>query len=73
MNEYANEVGGIYHIGDFEVIPYNHWKKDMEWMVLVLEREEYQYGSFIPVRAHSVREAVQLALKLYTNWSNHYE
>jgi hypothetical protein len=73
INNYADEVGGVYQIDEFEIIPYNHWKKDNEWIVLVLSMELPQHGSFIPVQAYTAREAAQIALNKYQNWRTDYE
>ena len=58
--EYMDEVGGVFHFGPFEAIPYNHWKKDFEWLVLIMEEKEF--CAFVPVKALTAREACQEAV-----------
>lgn len=65
--EYAEEVGGIFSSGDLEAIPFNHWKKDCEWIILVLDLTDSS-NAFIPVQALTAREACDLAFSQY----NHY-
>ena len=60
MSSYLDEVGGFFSEENIEAIPYNHWKKDNEWLVLVLEAPIY--GAFIPVTALTAREAVCQAI-----------
>lgn len=61
MAHYAESIGGIFTDGEIEAIPYNHWKRDMEWMVLVVESPKY--GAFIPVEAYTAREAALKAIE----------
>ena len=61
--KYADKIGGVFHFEDIELIPYNHWKKDMEWLVMIVLGNDL--GAFIPVRAYTAREA---ALKAIANY-----
>lgn len=31
--KFTEETGGIFFFEDVTVIPYNHWKKDYDWLV----------------------------------------
>jgi len=57
---YLDEVGGVYSEGPIEALPYNHWKLDMEWLVLVINPPKN--GAFIPVTAYTAREAACKAI-----------
>lgn len=65
MGEYADQVGGVFYWDDYEAIPYNHWKRDCKWLVLILLGENH--GAFIPVDALTPREACMRAINEYKN------
>lgn len=67
--EYAEEVGGVFSCEDLEAIPFNHWKKDCEWLILLLDLAD-DTTFFIPVRARTAREACAVA---FHNYSYHLE
>lgn len=71
FNSYAEKVGGVFDLGPFEAIPYNHWKKDMEWMVILFNKNDD--AALIEVRAHTPREAVQRAIRKYNLLEEEYE
>lgn len=48
---------------DIDVIPYNHWVKDCEWIVFV--RKRGTLGIFIPVHASIASEACKIAISQY--------
>jgi len=63
VQRYADQVGGVFDLGPLEAIPYNHWKRDMEWIVLLFgDKDE---ASIIEVRAYTAREAVMRAVRKY--------
>lgn len=71
VNSYADQVGGVFDFGPIEAIPYNHWKRDMEWIVLIFgDKTE---ASIIEVRAHTPREAVMRAIRKYRLMEEEYE
>lgn len=57
------EHGGFYHFENLEVLPYNHWRKDFAWVVVVIDRPAQI--AFIPVNALTPREACSKAVALY--------
>ena len=63
MDKYAEDIGGVFSEGDFEAIPYNHWKQDCEWIVIVLAPEDFV--AFVPVSALNPREACSIAIQTY--------
>lgn len=66
IEEYIEEVGGIYYIHDMQAIPYNHWKRDCEWIVLLFDKQKSV--SFIQVCALTAREACEIAIyKFFCN------
>lgn len=60
---YAEAVGGVVSDGEIEAIPFNHWKQDCEWMVMIIEGRHSLV--FIPSTGRTVREAVYNAIDLY--------
>jgi len=60
MEKYAEEVGGVFSFEEFDAIPYNHWKQDCDWNVIVLEGDE---ALFYLVEALTAREACTIAIK----------
>lgn len=71
MIEYSEETGGIYSSGNIEAIPYNHWRKDYEWLVMILDPPEH--AAFIPVEALTAREACTQAIYKYSYIKDLYE
>lgn len=69
--QYGDEVGGVFSVDDLEIIPFNHWKKDMEWLVLIVDSP--REGCFIAVNAYTVQEAVVVALQRYNQSGDDYE
>ncbi len=69
LTNYAEEVGGIFRFDDMQVVPYNHWRKDCEWIVLIIEGPS-ESAAVIPVKALTAKEACSLAINLYTNIYN---
>lgn len=61
---YAEEIGGVFSQGDIEAIPFNHWKLDCEWLVLVIDNP---YGAFVSVEALTAKEACTQAIYKYNN------
>jgi len=57
---YTDKVGGIYHDGNLEAIPYNHWRKDCEWLVLVIK--DSKAVRFIPITAITSKDAAMTAI-----------
>jgi hypothetical protein len=66
LEEYAEDMGGIFHFGDVEAIPYNHWRKDYEWLVFVMQLPFY--SAFVPVKALTAREACETAVLKFSFW-----
>lgn len=62
LKDYSEEVGGVFSQEEIEAIPYNHWKKDCEWMVLVSKAERHL---FVPVSALTAREACDIAIQFF--------
>ena len=71
LEKYAEETGGIFSFDDLEAIPYNHWKKDCEWLVLIIDVSEL--GAFVPVTALTAREACIIAISHYTYMKELYD
>ena len=71
LEKYAEEIGGVFSIDDIEAIPYNHWRQDCQWMVLVVEPN--LSSAFVPVEALTPREACTLAIKHYLHFKELYE
>jgi len=71
MEEYADETGGVFSFGEIEAIPYNHWKQECEWMVLVIDPPAN--GAFIPVSALTAKDACTLAIYHYGEMRDFYE
>lgn len=65
LQKYADEVGGVFTFDEIEAIPYNHWKKDCEWLVFLVDGDE---GAFIPVTALTARQACEWAVFKYKFW-----
>lgn len=63
MVEYSEETGGLFSAGNIEAIPYNHWRKDFEWLVMVIE--PLSGGAFVTVEALTAREACTTAIYKY--------
>lgn len=63
VNSYADQVGGVFDLGPLEAIPYNHWKRDMEWIVILFDKADK--AAIIEVRAYTPREAVMRAIRKY--------
>lgn len=63
LEDYADEVGGIYSYDEFEAIPFNHWKKDCEWIIFLTDLSISKVY-FIPVRALTAREACEEAISI---------
>ena len=61
LESYAEEVGGVYSFDEFEAIPFNHWKKDYEWLIFVTDLGLSKVY-FVPVRALTAREACAEAI-----------
>ena len=61
--EYADQVGGVFNFDKTEVIPFNHWKRDMEWLVMIIPF--LKIGVSITVKAYSASEAAQKAYEIY--------
>lgn len=59
---YANDIGGVHNFEDIEAIPYNHWKKDCEWVVLLILPKQ---AMFIPVKARTAKDACEQAVLKY--------
>lgn len=57
------EIGGVFHYGNLEAVPYNHWKQDCKWLVLLIDPPDI--GAFISVTALTAREACQAAFLQY--------
>jgi len=64
MVKYAEELGGVFNFDELEAIPYNHWKKDFEWLVFIMDYPGH--AAWITVTALTPREACQEAIKKYT-------
>lgn len=60
---YAAQIGGKYAQDNIQAIPYNHWKQDCEWLVLVLDPDSV--SMFIPVCARDAEKAVDIAIKRF--------
>ncbi len=56
LSEYAEEVGGAFTYEEIEAIPFNHWKKDCEWIIFLTDLSVSSVY-FIPVRARTAEEA----------------
>ena len=67
LQEYVNELGGVFEVDGCEAVPFNHWKKDMEWAVLILSRRLPYRGGFFCARATTAREAVFIAMEKFHN------
>lgn len=63
LRDLADDIGGVFHSEDYEVLPFNHWKKDNTWMVMILP--PHNVAAFIPVEALTARSAAISALELY--------
>lgn len=65
LQTFADETGGVFTFDEIEAIPYNHWKKDYEWIVFIIDEDE---GAFISVNALTAKEACETALFKYSLW-----
>ena len=63
--EYLFEIEGIFYWGDWQIIPYNHWKNDCEWLVVIPDSETS--AVFVTVTALNPKEACVLAMIQYKN------
>lgn len=59
------EIDGAFYWGEWQLIPFNHWKNDCEWLVVVPEGATS--AVFITVTALSPQEACLLATIQYKN------
>lgn len=64
---YFIEPEGVYEEGYsngyLDAVPYNHWKKDCAWNVMVCDQDDRK--AFISVSALTPEEAVRLAIIKY--------
>jgi hypothetical protein len=60
---FKEKKGTFYGIDGIKVIPYNHWKKDTEWSIMVLDSEGPLEIFQIAARTHE--EAILKALELF--------
>ena len=68
LAEYSEEVGGVFIYENIEAIPFNHWKKDCEWLILITDLTDSQVY-FVPIRALTAKEACAQAIhKYYQNF-----
>lgn len=63
LRDLVDEMGGVYHRDGYDVLPFNHWKKDDLWMVLVLPPSNLP--AFLPVRSLTSKDAALEALEFY--------
>lgn len=52
-----------YLLGDFEIIPYNHFLKDTEWIILIRNKETNS-GSVALIESPTLEEACSKAVIL---------
>ena len=64
MKKYAQEMGAVFSYGEVVAIPYNHWKKDYEWLVFIMA--DHFRGAFVPVYALTPEEACNIAIKTFS-------
>ena len=62
-NNFKEKRGTFYGADGIKVIPYNHWKKDTEWSVMVLDSEGPLEIFQISARTHE--EAILKALEYF--------
>ena len=63
LKRFFKEISGCVRIGDYLIMPFNHWKRDTFWMFLVTCDGEYPL--FIPAEAIKIEEAIDEALTYY--------
>lgn len=60
----CEELAGTFYRGDIEITPYNHWKSDCEWMVMIVHLKKWQCV-FLHIEARTTEEAISQALDKY--------
>jgi len=64
--EFMDELGSL-KVRDYRIVPYNHWKKDTEWLFLISRNG--CYPMYIHVEAVKLDEAIVQVIEkaeLYT-------
>lgn len=68
---YFDQLGGVFTCEEYEVLPYNHWRKDNEWLVLICHKDECIIWF---INALSARDAAFESLQEYLEMQGkHYE
>ncbi len=65
---YESKARGVFYYEDIEAVPFNHWKQDCEWLILLIDLSD-SVSYFIPITALTAAEACSKAIdQFYQSW-----
>lgn len=72
LEEYCEEIGCGVSFDELAAFPFNHWKQDCEWLVLLINYEQ-KISTIVPVRARTAEKACVAAVEKYNELVEEYD